>query len=105
MIFRFTSGAQWFERTTFNFNFSGDIMKHLKLTVAATVLMMALSFSAFAGEIDTGFTSPAPTQSTATIAGKIGTGAATTSNTSSTATTVNPLTQLILVLLNLLPRV
>ncbi len=74
-------------------------MKQLRLTTAATVLALALSFSAFAGEMDTGFTSQSPTQSTATAAGEMGTTAATTS----TATAVNPLTQIMLALLNLLP--
>ncbi len=80
-------------------------MKKLKLTMAVTVLMLTLSFSAFAGEMGTTLTSPAPTQSTATVAGEMGTGVASTSSTSSTATAVNPLTQLILVLLNLLPKI
>jgi hypothetical protein len=80
-------------------------MKHLKFTAAVIVLTLALSFSAFAGEIDTPLTSQAPTQSTATVAGDMQTTSATTSSTSSTATAVNPLTQIILVLLNLLPKI
>lgn len=80
-------------------------MKQLKLTTAATILTLALSLSAFAGEIDTTLTSPAPTQSTATVAGEIGTTSATTSSAPSMATAANPLTQLILALLNLLPRI
>ena len=80
-------------------------MKHLKLTMATIILTLALSFSAFAGEIGTTLTSPAPTPSTATVAGEMGTTSATTSSTSSAATAVNPLTQVILVLLNLLPRI
>ncbi len=78
-------------------------MKQLRLTTAATVLALALSFSAFAGEMDTGFTSQSPTQSTATVAGQMDTGVASASSASSTATAVNPLTQIMLVLLNLLP--
>ncbi len=80
-------------------------MKHLKLTTAATILTLALSFSAFAGDMETGFASQAPTQSTATVAGDMATTAATTSSTSSTATAVNPLTQIALALLSLLPGV
>ncbi len=71
-------------------------MKKLKLTAAATALMMALSFSAFAGEMWTGFVDVPPPPASAT---------ATSSATASSQTvTVNPLTQLILVLLNLLPK-
>lgn len=72
-------------------------MKHLKLTVAATVLMMALSFSAFAGDMYGGFVGVPPQPASAT---------ATSSPTASNQTVaVNPLTQLILVLLNLLPKI
>ncbi len=67
-------------------------MKQLKLTAAASVLTLALSFSAFAGDIGTMLISPAPTQSTATA-----------TSTPSTTIAVDPVTQLILVLLNLLP--
>ncbi len=67
-------------------------MKQLKLMAATTVLTLALSFSAFAGDIGTMLTSPAPTQSTATA-----------TSTSSTTIAVDPLTQLMLILLNLLP--
>ncbi len=75
-------------------------MKQLKLTAAATVLTLALSFSAFAGDIHT------------TVAGEIHTDfvdvppqtSTTTSTTaSSQSAAVDPLTQLMLVLLNLLP--
>jgi 3-deoxy-D-manno-octulosonic acid (KDO) 8-phosphate synthase len=88
-------------------------MKKLKLTTAATTLTLVLSFSAFAGQMDGTLASQAPTTSTATVAGDMYGGfvevppqpATATSSTSSTATAVNPLTQLILVLLNLLPKI
>ncbi|MFN2455373.1 MAG: hypothetical protein ABR577_14250 [Pyrinomonadaceae bacterium] len=70
-------------------------MKQLKLTAAATVLTLALSFSAFAGEMYTGFVDVPPQTTSA---------ATTTSSTSSTVTAVDPVTQLLLLLLNLLPR-
>jgi len=105
MAIRFTFGTQCFERPLLISTFSGDIMKHLKPTAMATILMLAISFSAFAGDIETTLTSAAPAQSTATVAGEMGTTSATTSSTSSAATAVNPLTQVILVLLNLLPRI
>ncbi len=66
-------------------------MKQLKLTASATVLTLALSFSAFAGEIYGGV-AYVPPQSTATA-----------TSTSSTTIAVNPITQFMLVLLNLLP--
>ncbi len=80
-------------------------MKKLKLTTAATILTLVLSFSAFAGDMATTLTSQATAQPTATLAGQIDTTSATTSSTSSTTTAVNPLTQIILVLLNLLPKI
>lgn len=69
-------------------------MKQLKLSAAATILTLALSFSAFAGDIWTTVTSPATTQASATTS-------ATTSSTSSTGIAVDPLTQMLLALLNL----
>jgi hypothetical protein len=98
MTFRFTSGAQWFERTTFNFNFSGENMKQLKLTMMATILTLALSFSAFAGDIYGGFVEVPPQTASATTTSS-------TTTASSQSMTVNPLTQIILVLLNLLPKI
>jgi hypothetical protein len=71
-------------------------MKKLKLTMAATILTLALSFSAFAGEMDGGFVDVPPQPATATTASS--------TTASSQTVAVNPLTQLILVLLNLLPK-
>lgn len=70
-------------------------MKHLKLIAAATALTLALSFSAFAGDMHTGFVDVPPQTASST----------TTSSTiaSSQSTAVDPLTQLVLVLLSLLP--
>ncbi len=68
-------------------------MKQLKLTAAASVLTLALSFSAFAGDMHTGFVDVPPQTSTTT--------SSTTASNQSVA--VDPVTQLILVLLNLLP--
>jgi hypothetical protein len=71
-------------------------MKHLKLTAAVTILTLALSFSAFAGDIYSGFVGVPPQPASVT---------ATSSTTaSSQSVTVNPLTQIILALLNLLPK-
>ncbi len=67
-------------------------MKQLKLTAATTVLTLALSFSAFAGEIHTDFVDVPPQTSTTT---------STTATSQSAA--VDPVIQLMLVLLNLLP--
>ncbi len=72
-------------------------MKQLKLTTAATILTLVLSFSAFAGEMGTGFVDVPPPTTSATTAS--------TTTASSQGVTVNPLTQLILVLLNLLPKI
>ncbi len=80
-------------------------MKQLRLTTAATVLTLTLSFSGFAGQMDTTLTSPVTAQSTATVAGDMETGVTATSSTSSTVTAVNSLTQVLLALLNLLPRI
>ncbi len=71
----------------------GENMKQLKLTAAATVLTLALSFSAFAGDIYGGIVDVPPQTATTT--------SSTTASSQSTA--VDPVTQLMLVLLNLLP--
>ncbi len=70
-------------------------MKQLKLTAATTVLTLALSFSAFAGDIYGGFAYVPPQTTTS----------ATTSSTTATSQSaaVDPVIQLMLVLLNLLP--
>ncbi len=72
-------------------------MKQLKLTMAATVLTLAFSFLAFAGEMHTGFVDVPPQTASATITSS--------TTTSSQNLTVNPLTQIIVVLFNLLPRI
>ncbi len=72
-------------------------MKQLKLTMTATALTLVLSFSAFAGEIGTGFVDVPPQPASAT------TTSSTTASTQSVA--VNSLTQVLLALLNLLPRI
>jgi hypothetical protein len=71
-------------------------MKKLKLTAAVTILTLVLSFSAFAGQMDGGFVGVPPQPASVTT---------TSSTTASSQTvTVNPLTQIILALLNLLPK-
>ncbi len=72
-------------------------MKQLKSVTAATVLTLALSFSAFAGDIWTGFVDVPPQTTSATTASS--------TTASSQSATVNPLTQIILALLSLLPKV
>ncbi len=72
-------------------------MKHLKLITAATVLTLALSFPAFAGDIYTGFVDAPPQTASATT-----TSSATTSTQS---VAIDPLTQILLTLLNLLPKI
>lgn len=71
-------------------------MNKLKLATSATILTLALSFSAFAGEMDGGFVGVPPQPASATT-----TSSATASNQT---VAVNPLTQIILMLLNLLPK-
>ncbi len=88
-------------------------MKRLKLTTAATVLTLALSFSAFAGDMETGIVGvPTPTQASqqstqpgTAATGVTGTTSASTSSTSNTTTDVNGLTQIALLLMKLLARI
>jgi hypothetical protein len=60
-------------------------MKTLRRLCALLVLTLALSFSAFAGQIDTGFTPPPP-PSQATVTGEISTGVTGDMTTGVTAT-------------------
>jgi hypothetical protein len=78
--------------------FFGGTMKQFKLIVSATALTLALSFSAFAGQMETTFTSPQPTPSSATTPGQME-----TTFTSPQPTPSSAATQIALILLNLLP--
>jgi hypothetical protein len=68
-------------------------MKKLKLSLSATVLTLALSLSAFAGDMQCGVTSQAPAQPTSMTAGETQTTVVSTSGTSVEAATLNPVTE------------
>lgn len=73
-------------------------MKHLRLSLAASMLMLALTFPAIAGQMHTPVTSP-PLPATGqietprTVAGHIDCGIATTTGTSTEAIVLNPITE------------
>jgi hypothetical protein len=72
-------------------------MKQLRFSLAATILALALSVPAFAGDMQAGITAQPPSQPTASAAGDIQCGAALTSETTNSEnTTVNPVTEIAL---------
>jgi hypothetical protein len=69
----------------------GKIMKRLRIPLAATILVLALSVPAFAGDMWAGITSQPPSQPTASATGDIQCGVAPTSETTNSETiTVDP---------------
>jgi hypothetical protein len=72
-------------------------MKTLRQLCAAFVLTLALSFSAFAGNMPAGVTEPPPPDSEATSQGEMSTGV--TGDMPTGATTIDPATEALLNLL------
>lgn len=74
-------------------------MKKLKLSLSVTALTLALSISAFAGDMSCGVTSQAPAQPTSMTAGYMQTTVVSTGDTSGEAATLNPVTEIALSLM------
>jgi uncharacterized protein involved in exopolysaccharide biosynthesis len=72
-------------------------MRHFKQFCAACVLTLALTLSAFAGDMGAGITAPPPPTSQATITGEISTGV--TGDMSTGVTAIDPVTETALNLL------
>lgn len=78
-------------------------MKSLRKFFAITALTLALTCSAFAGEMGTGYAPPPPSQSSSSIAGEMGTGLTATTDATAASevntATADPVREIVLNLL------